>query len=208
LGVTILVFLEILVGIIDIVLGLLLVALYAVAASIFGMGLASAFGFFLVPLIVLFFFFGFLSFVLAYGLWTGQRWAWVIAIILAIIGLATSLIGLVFGSYLNIIPIIFYALILVYLGTYNVRAFFGRAGAFYAPPPFMPPPPYPAPAYMPPVQSQYAPPPQETAVPYYPQPPPNVYPRQPWRRTTVCPRCLSSVALGAPQCYRCGARLT
>jgi hypothetical protein len=60
LGVTVLAVLEIIAGIIDILFGLLFIAIYSLAVTILGMG-ASSFGFLLVPLIVLFFIVGFLS---------------------------------------------------------------------------------------------------------------------------------------------------
>jgi len=216
--------LEIIAGIVDILFGLLFIAVYFLAVTILGMG-ASSFGFFLVPMIVLFFVVGFLSFILSYGLWTGRGWAWVSAIVLAIIGVVTSFIGLLFGSYLNIIPIVFYVMILVYLGTRNVRAFFGRGSPYWPPPPAFPSGPYPPP-YAPGVQPGYAPYPQSAPSPYgpvmppaYPPFPQNVQPpyypeqpsgiafQQPFRRTGMCPVCLSPVDLSAGQCPRCGSRL-
>jgi hypothetical protein len=225
LGVTVLVVLEIIAGIVDILFGLLLVAVYSLAVTILGMG-ASIFGFFLIPLIVLFFVVGFLSFLLSYGLWTGRGWAWVSAIVLAIIGMVTSLIGLLQGSYLNIIPIVFYVMILVYLGTRNVRAYFGHASPYWPPAPVFPSSPYPPQPYAPVMQPGYAPYPQSAPSPYgpvmppeYPPFPQNVQPsyypeqqsstafHQPFRRTGMCPVCLSPVDLGAVQCLRCGSRL-
>jgi hypothetical protein len=130
--------------------------------------------------------------------------------ILAVIGLVVSLAGLILGSFVNVIPLTLYALILIYLFTYNVRAFFGRAppyAAIPAPPPFPPtvmPPPVPQPV----PSAYYGPPPPQTPPPqpaYYPPPP------QPTRRgfmsqrTTMCPNCLSPIPLGAASCPRCGA---
>ena len=224
LGVTVLAVLEIIAGIIDILFGLLFIAVYSLAVTILGIGVSS-FGFVLVPLIALFFVVGFLSFILSYGLWTGRGWAWVSAIVLAIIGVVTGLIGLLFGSYLNIIPIIFYIVILVYLGTRGVRAFFGRAFPYWPPAPVFPPGPYPPP-YAPAVQPGYAPYPQSAPPsygpvapsgypsfsqsvqpPYYPEQQSGVAFHQPFRRTGMCPVCLSPVELSAGQCFRCGSRL-
>jgi lysylphosphatidylglycerol synthetase-like protein (DUF2156 family) len=184
-----------------------LLAIYSVAASIFGMGLASAFGFFIVPLIILLFFFGFFSFLLAYGLSAGRRWAWIAAVILAIFGIAVSLIGVLFGSYLNIISLVFYLVILLYLASFSVRAFFGRIGGFFPPAPF-PPLAYPPPTYaapMPPMPTQYSSPPPPQPV-YHP-PDSTRIPRQVFQRTAMCPVCLSPVGPDALQCFRCGARL-
>ena len=225
LGVTVLAVLEIIAGIVDIVFGLLFIAIYSMAITILGMGVSS-FGFFLVPLIALFFVVGFLSLILSYGLWTGKGWAWVSAIVLAIIGMVTGLIGLLFGSYLNIIPIAFYLMILVYLGTRSVRAFFGHASPYWPPGPAFPSGPYPPPPYAPVVQPGYAPSPQSAPPqygpgmapayppfpqnvqqPYFPEQPSGIAFHQPFRRTGMCPVCLSPVELGARQCFRCGSRL-
>jgi len=208
LGVTILVILQIISGIVDIVIGLLFALVYAVAASFLGMGLPG-FALLLLPISLIFIAMGFFSFILAYGLWTGRRWAWTLSIVLALIGLGISTIGLFFGNYFNLVPMIFYTLILVYLMTYNVRAFFGRLG--YP----MPYPPMPYPGY------GQAPPPQPTPQlqpTYYPTSPPPAqrgYQRPsffhtspgPLQRTGMCPTCLSPVEIGAPYCVRCGSRL-
>ncbi len=223
IGVTVLAVLEIIAGIVDIIFGILFAAVYSLGASILGMG-GSSFGFVLVPLIVLFFIVGFLSFILSYGLWTGRGWAWISAIVLAIVGVVTSLAGLLFGSYLNIIPAVFYGVILLYLITRGVRAFFGRA-SYWPPAPVWPAGPYPPP-YASPVQTGYvpyppnAPPPyglaappgyppipQSVQPPYYPQQPPGIAPHQPLQRTAMCPVCLSPVEFGAAQCLRCGSRI-
>ena len=221
LGVTVLAVLEIIAGIIDILFGLLFMAVYFLAVTILGIVVSIV----LVPLIVLFFVVGFLSFILSYGLWTGRGWAWVSAIFLAIIGIITGLIGLLFGSYLSIIPIIFYGVVLVYLSSRGVRAFFGRASPYWPPAPVFPPGPY-VPPYAPSVQPGFAPYPQSpppsygpvppmgypslpqsVPPPYYPEQQPGIVFRQPFRRTGMCPVCLSPVELNAPQCFRCGSRL-
>ena len=208
----------------DILIGLLLIAVYSLAVTIIGMG-ASSLGLFLVPSIALFFIVGFLSLVLSYGLWTGKGWAWVSAIVLALIGLVTGLIGLLFGSYLYIIPMVFYGIILVYLGTRSVRSFFGRAFPHWPPSPAFTGGPYPAP-YAPALQPGYASPPQNGPPPYgcitpppyppfpqnaqppsYPDQPSSIAFHQPFRRTGMCPTCLSPVEIGAAQCLRCGSRL-
>jgi hypothetical protein len=192
--------------------------------TILGMG-APSLGSFLLPMIVLFFIVGFLSLVLSYGLWTGRGWAWVSAIVLAIIGVVTSLIGLILGSYLNVIPAVFYFVILGYLATRSVRSFFGRAPAYWPQAPVFPPGPYPQ-SYAPVMQTGTAPNPQSTPFsygltappgypsvpqftqpPYYPEQSSFVASRQPFRRTGMCPVCLSPVELTAARCLRCGSRL-
>jgi hypothetical protein len=200
--------LQIIAGIVDIVIGLLLALVYAIAASFLGVGM-QGFAVLVLPLSLLFLAMGFFSFILAYGLWTGQGWAWLVSIVLALIGLGISTIGLVFGAYLNILPMIFYTLILIYLMTYNVRAFFGR---LRYPMPY--PMPYPGYVQSPPPQ----PAPQYQQPTYYPTPPqplqpsirrPSLFQRTPGplQRTGMCPTCLSPVEIGAPYCVRCGSRL-
>lgn len=76
---------------------------------------------------------GIISLVIAYGLWTGKGWAWLLALIFAIIGLIIGIFSL------NIITIVIDAVILYYLTRPHVKAFFGKA-----PPPRAPPPPPPA----------------------------------------------------------------
>jgi hypothetical protein len=202
------VILQIIAGIVDIIFGFLLALVYAVATVIFGVGM-HGFAVLVLPWSLLFFALGIFSFILAYGLWTGQGWAWTLGIILAVIGIGISVVGLFFGDYANILPIVFYIIILVYLLTYNVRVFFGRAVPY----------PMPYPAYPGYVQSTpQQPPPQYQQQPgYYPTPPP---PQTRYRapgplqkgsgalqRTGMCPTCLSPVEIGAPYCPRCGSRL-
>jgi hypothetical protein len=65
--------------------------------------------------------------VLAWGLWTGRGWAWIITLILAVISaifnvfeIITLNVGSVFSLIVNII-------IIYYLYRPNVRAYFGRS---------------------------------------------------------------------------------
>lgn len=208
IGVTILAILQIMAGIVDIIIGLLLAFVYAVAAVIFGVGM-HGFTFLVLPWSILFFVLGIFSFILAYGLWTGQGWAWTFSVILALISLGICLIGLFFADWAEIVPIVFYTLILVYLMSYHVRAFFGRAPAFPTPfptyaPPNLPYPPQPAPQYQQPPYNQ--PPPMQ---PQWSSGPPRLLQRgsSPLRRTDMCPICLSPIEIGSPYCPRCGSRL-
>ncbi len=212
-GVTILVILQIITGVIDIIIGLALAFLYVVASPILGLGLygffalSAAFGAFMIPLAILYLILGLFSFALAYGLWTGQGWAWLTSVILALVGLVISGVGLVMGSWSNIIPTIIYSLIIFYLYSYNVRAFFGRAPKYWPPyqaPPLMQPPLM----QPPPMQSQYA------QSPYYAPGP--VIQRGTLKsrlgglgltaipRSGMCYNCLSPIPSGAIQCPKCG----
>ena len=229
LGIAILVILQIIIGVIEVLFGLLLLFGYFLAVSIFGFGMYPGFGLFLLPLGGFSLIFGFFAFILAYGLWTGQGWAWISSIILAVIGLVVSLVGLVLGSFVNVIPLILYALILIYLNTYHVRAFFGRAPPWgaapypgypppvpsppayaqppFAQPPFAQPPPVPPEYYSQPQYAQPSPPQPPPAQPaYYSQPQQPTRPGFMFPRTSMCPNCLSPLAFGALTCPRCGAQ--
>ncbi len=198
-GVTILAVLQIINGIGDILLGVLLVLVFGVLG-----GGATA----LLLLGVLAFGLGIFSVSLAYGLWTGKGWAWSLSVIGATIGLALGVLGLVVGgltvnSLAFLIPIIFSVLILVYLNTNTVLAFFGRPVRM---PLFRPvarptvPPPYP-----PMAQPPYPQPPVQQ--PYYPQPQPgSVAQPTPWN-AGICPNCATPFQPAANFCDRCGTRL-
>jgi hypothetical protein len=196
-GVIILTILQIFSGIGDILLGILLLVAYAVINALLGpVLLAVAF----LSLSIVAFSLGIFSFVLAYGLWSGKGWAWGLSIIGAIIGLALGALGLAFGGLTiegltNLIPITLSVLVLAYLNTSNVRAFFGRAGGVTVVRPVMPT--AGGPPFMPLTQSPY---PQPAAQqPYYPQP-------SPWP-VSSCPNCGTPVQSGVNFCDGCGTRL-
>jgi hypothetical protein len=69
---------------------------------------------------------GIACFVLAWGLFRGKSWAWIITVILAIISVVFGIISIGGGSFLNIINIIIGGVILYYLYRPNVKAYFGR----------------------------------------------------------------------------------
>jgi len=79
---------------------------------------------------------GIISLVVAWGLWTGQGWAWIVCLILTIISLILSIPGALAG--VGIIGIIIDIVIIYYLTRPHVKAFFGKG-----PPPEAPPPPPP-----------------------------------------------------------------
>ncbi len=65
-------------------------------------------------------------FVLAWGLFTGKGWAWIITVIVAIISIIFSIISIVIGSYGGIASLIIAAIILYYLNRSEVKSYFGR----------------------------------------------------------------------------------
>ena len=72
-----------------------------------------------------------IDFFIAWGLWTGKGWAWIIALILAVLGAILGLLSLPGG----IITLLINGLIIYYLTRAHVKAFFGRG----APTPPTPP---------------------------------------------------------------------
>ncbi len=83
-------------------------------------GLGIAFGAVLVAIAIV-------SFVVAYGLLKGKRWAWTVSIILSIISIVWNVITLVTAAnYGGIISIIISGIILYYLFRPHVKAYFGK----------------------------------------------------------------------------------
>jgi hypothetical protein len=69
---------------------------------------------------------GIACFALAWGLFGGKSWAWIITVILAIITIVFGIFALVGGGFVNIINIIIAGVILYYLYRPNVKEYFGR----------------------------------------------------------------------------------
>lgn len=121
-GVTIIAVLEALGGIIMLLAGLGMVALGGFMALPGGMmpgvlGMMAGFLGFAFAII------GILSLIFAWGLWTGQGWAWTLTLIFAVIGILFGLFSLP-GS---ILQIIIQAIIIYYLFRPNVKAFFRKS---------------------------------------------------------------------------------
>ena len=69
---------------------------------------------------------GIISFVVAYGLLKGRRWAWTLTVILSIISIVLASISIAAGSIPSIISIIISGVILYYLYRPHVKAYFGK----------------------------------------------------------------------------------
>jgi hypothetical protein len=83
-------------------------------------GLGIAFGAVLVAIAVV-------SFIVAYGLLKGKRWAWTVAIILSIISIVWNAVTLVTAAnFGGIIGIIISGIILYYIFRPHVKAYFGK----------------------------------------------------------------------------------
>jgi len=79
---------------------------------------------------------GILHIVVAYGMWIGAGWGWVLAIVVAILNIIWSLVSLPNGI-VGLIGLVINAIILWYLMQPHVKVFFGKAPA--PPPPPVPP---------------------------------------------------------------------
>ena len=89
--------------------------------SLIGVGIANgSFG------IVL----GIIWLIMAWGLWTGKGWAWIITVILTIISIILSVVAVVVGAVASIITLIIDIVILYYLYRPNVKSYFGRGSKF------------------------------------------------------------------------------
>jgi uncharacterized membrane protein (DUF2068 family) len=64
------------------------------------------------------------SFVLAYGIWKGLRWAWTWMFISCIINLITSVAGIIVG--IGVIGLVIYPIIIYYLTRPRIKSYFGK----------------------------------------------------------------------------------
>jgi uncharacterized membrane protein HdeD (DUF308 family) len=75
---------------------------------------------------------GIISLLLAYGLWTGMGWSWILALIFAVIGILAGIVTVtlplsVISITIDAIVIIIDVVIIYYLMMPHVKAFFGKA---------------------------------------------------------------------------------
>lgn len=83
-------------------------------------GIAVASGAFMLAL-------GIAGLVISYGLFKGNGWAWTAAVVLSIIGIATSVLAIATGNFGSVISLIINGVILYYLYRPHVKAYFGKA---------------------------------------------------------------------------------
>lgn len=67
---------------------------------------------------------GVISFLLGYGLWKGQPWAWIWTFISSNAGLIVSIAGVIFG--IGIVGLVVYSTFIYYLTRPGVRSYFGK----------------------------------------------------------------------------------
>ena len=107
LGVTIIAILAILGGIGSLVGGIALVAIIPILGAV---------------LIII----GLAYFGVAYGLWKGLKWAWIITLIVTVIAFISGLGSIIVGNVGAVIPVKINGIIIYYLFQPNVKAYFGR----------------------------------------------------------------------------------
>jgi hypothetical protein len=110
--------------------GVTLIAILAVLGGIgsFLSGLAAVaiiplLGIFLGGILIII---GLAYFVVAYGLWKGLNWAWIITLIVSVIGIISGLGSLAVGNMGAIFHLIINAIVIYYLYRPNVKAYFGK----------------------------------------------------------------------------------
>lgn len=116
LGVTIL-------AVLNALSGLAMLAAGAVAFGVTSGSIFAALGIILAVFMVLL---GLFQLFIAWGLWTGRRWAWFLALIFGILGVIFGLMGLLGGSLTSVVSLLINVVIVYYLYTQPVKAFFGK----------------------------------------------------------------------------------
>jgi hypothetical protein len=103
------------------------ISLSGISPAFFG-GIATAIGGVLIAI-------GIVSFIVAYGLLKGMRWAWTVAVVVTIINIAFDAISIATAVNVGggIISIIINGIILYYLYRPHVKAYFGK-GVSRSPP--------------------------------------------------------------------------
>ena len=206
-GVTVLVILHVIVGIIAAFTGLLLFVAYARPSSLGGftsfavsiVGVASSYGYLVLGVGVLWFVFSVFSFVLVYGLWKGQPWGWLVSLVLASDGIIIGALGVLLGIFANALALIVYGVILIYLFFHSVRIFFGLVQPYPIPyPPYVG---VTSPSWNQ-ARSQVA-----HGQPVYPQFQQMVAQGVSPGVAASCPVCRAPLPYNSPFCSSCGSRL-
>jgi uncharacterized membrane protein (DUF2068 family) len=111
-------------------IGVTIIALLAILGGIafLGSGIGTLI---LIPLMGIFigsglFILGLAYFLMAYGLWKGKSWAWMLTLILSGIGIIVGIGSIIVGNIGSIFHIIINAIIIYYLYRPNVKSFFNK----------------------------------------------------------------------------------
>ena len=69
---------------------------------------------------------GAVSFVVAYGLLKGRRWAWTLTVVVSIISIVMTIFTIIWLGLFGIIPAVFSGIVLYYLYRPHVKTYFGK----------------------------------------------------------------------------------
>ena len=132
MGVAVIAVLELLFGAVATILGGILVVggeVVASAAKLAGLGnfSASALGTFVELFGVVLVIGGVVGIIIGWGLWTGRNWARIVAMVLSVLGAASGLLVLIFGSFTGAVIFLADGAILWYFLRPNVKDYFGKA---------------------------------------------------------------------------------
>lgn|SRR5688572_27845893 len=65
-------------------------------------------------------------FVVAYGLWNGRSWAWILTILISALGIVVGLVSIMIGTGGSLLFIIVNVIIIYYLFKPDVKTYFGK----------------------------------------------------------------------------------
>ncbi len=129
-GVTIIAILALLIGVVGLMAGFAIVALTGLFASLRFLGLGGLIAS-LGPIIAsVVFVFSFIWLLTGWGFLSGKGWAWTLGLIFSILSILGGLIFAVSGSVGGIVAVVIWVLMVYYLMTGRVKAFFGKGPAF------------------------------------------------------------------------------
>lgn len=69
---------------------------------------------------------GIAYFAVSYGLWKGLEWAWIITLIVSVLGIIVGLASLIVGNMGAIFHVIVNGIVIYYLYRPHVKAYFGK----------------------------------------------------------------------------------
>ena len=69
---------------------------------------------------------GLAYFAVAYGLWNGRSWAWILTILISALGIVVGLVSIMIGTGGSLLFIIVNVIIIYYLFKPDVKAYFGK----------------------------------------------------------------------------------
>ncbi len=198
IGVTIIAILALTIAVIAIIAGAMLIAGGALLFSVPMFG--GAFAGLALILAGGVLFFGLIWLLVGWGFLNGKGWARTIGLIFSFLGVLIAIVSLAGGSYTSIIGLVLWGLIIYYLFTGPVKAFFGKGPAVtpgYANPTGTSGPSFSAPSFAGP----------SAATAFSASRGSSTYTPTTTASTRFCQNCGSSVGAGLTKCSNCGASI-